>query len=84
MPLIGWRGNLLRFAIDPLGYTCNVYQRHGTIAALIQGYPSAAVFAFGPTYNHMLLSTPSSSTLARSCNRRPTPRSRGSPPGYWQ
>jgi len=58
MPLIGWRGNLLRFAIDPLGYTCNVYRRHGTIAALIQGYPSAAVFAFGPTYNRMLLSNP--------------------------
>jgi cytochrome P450 len=57
MPLVGWRGNLLRFGADPLGYIRRLHHSYGELAAFIQDRPGW-MFAFGPAYNHLLLSNP--------------------------
>jgi len=57
MPLVGWRGNLLRFGADPLGYVCRLHRSYGELVAFIQDRPGW-MFAFGPEYNHLLLSNP--------------------------
>jgi cytochrome P450 len=64
--LLGWRGNLLQFGRDPLGYTENVYRQFGEVAAMVQGgwaplnslLPDAAgsILAVGPAYNQQLFS----------------------------
>ena len=57
MPLLGWRGNLLRFSADPLGYVRCLHRGYGELVAFIQDRPGW-MFAFGPEYNHLLLSNP--------------------------
>jgi cytochrome P450 len=57
MPLVGWRGNLLRFGADPLGYVRWLHRGYGELVAFIQDRPGW-MFAFGPEYNHLLLSNP--------------------------
>jgi cytochrome P450 len=66
--LLGWRGNMLRFARDPIGYTTRLHRAYGNIAALVRGgnrplnspvtQCPGTVFAFGPRYNQQLLSDP--------------------------
>jgi cytochrome P450 len=57
MPLIGWRGNLVRFGGDPLGYAQGLYRAYGELVAFVAGRPGW-IFAFGPQYNHYLLANP--------------------------
>ena len=56
-PLLGWRGNLFRFYRDPLAYMVQLHHAYGEIAGYVAGR-NGFVFAFGPTYNHQLLSDP--------------------------
>ena len=55
MPLLGWRGNSIRFLRDPLRYLQRSYQTYGPLSALVRDDPRN-VFAIGPDYNHQLLS----------------------------
>jgi cytochrome P450 len=57
MPFVGWRGNLVRFGADPLGYVQRMHRTYGDLAAFIQGRPGW-IFARGPQYNHFLLANP--------------------------
>src|SRR5262245_65636185 len=57
MPLVGWRGNLLRFGADPLGYVSQLHAAYGDLVAFVEGR-SGWVFAFGPEYNRQLLTNP--------------------------
>ena len=57
MPLIGWRGNLLRFGSDPLGYAQDLYRTYGDLVAFVDGRPGWT-FAFGPHHSHTLLANP--------------------------
>lgn len=54
-PLLGWRGALIPFGADPLGFTVGVYRRYGELAALSRSNP-VMLFAFGPEYNKTLMS----------------------------
>lgn len=54
-PILGWRGALIPFGADPLGFTVGVYRRHGELAALSRSDP-VMLFAFGPEHNRLLLS----------------------------
>lgn len=53
-PILGWRGALIPFGADPLGYTLGVYRRHGPLAALSRSAP-VMIFAFAPEHNKLLL-----------------------------
>ena len=57
IPLLGWRGNLFQFYRDPLAYMWQLYRTYGEIAGYVAGR-NGFVFAFGPTYNHQILSNP--------------------------
>ena len=57
MPFVGWRGNLVRFGSDPLGYAQQLYRTYGELVAFVAERPGW-VFAFGPQYNHTLLANP--------------------------
>ena len=37
MPLVGWRGNLLRFGADPLGYVRRLHRGYGELDAEVRG-----------------------------------------------
>jgi cytochrome P450 len=54
-PILGWRGALIPFGADPLGFTVRLYRRYGAIAALSRSAP-VMLFAFGPDHNKVLLS----------------------------
>jgi cytochrome P450 len=54
-PILGWRGALIPFGSDPLGYVLRAYRRYGTLVGLSRGEP-AMLFAFGPEHNRVLLS----------------------------
>lgn len=56
-PLLGSRGNFIRFLRDPVAYMRMLQERHGPIAALVGGR-RGMVFAFGPEHNRQLLSDP--------------------------
>lgn len=56
-PLLGWRGNLVRFVLDPIGYLTPLAERHGLVVPLARGgggpvfireAERGLVFAFGP------------------------------------
>jgi cytochrome P450 len=56
-PLLGWRGNLLRFVLDPIGYMTPLAQRYGSVVPFVRGgggrvfireAEHGLVFAFGP------------------------------------
>ncbi len=54
-PILGWRGALIPFGSDPLGYVVRAYRRYGTLVGLSRSDP-AMLFAFGPEHNRLLLS----------------------------
>jgi cytochrome P450 len=56
-PLFGWRGNLVRFVLDPIGYMTPLAERYGSVVPLVRGgggpvfireAEHGLVFAFGP------------------------------------
>jgi cytochrome P450 len=53
-PILGWRGALIPFGADPLGYSVAVYRKYGALAAISRSDP-AMLFAFGPDHNRTLL-----------------------------
>jgi cytochrome P450 len=57
VPIIGARGNEFQFARDPIVYMRRAYRAYGTIVGGVRGNP-VWLFAFGPEYNHLLLSRP--------------------------
>jgi cytochrome P450 len=57
MPVLGWRGNLIRFGADPVGYIRWLHRTYGDLVAFIKDRPGW-MFAFGPEYNHYLLTNP--------------------------
>lgn len=62
MPLLGWRGNVLRLARDPLGYMLLLHREFGEFAAFINTPDPGAltrpmfVYLFSPALNQQLLS----------------------------
>lgn len=54
LPMVGWRGNLVRFFRDPVAYLRTVHRAYGDVAALVEG-DSRRLFVFGPEYNEQLL-----------------------------
>lgn len=70
MPLLGWRGSLLRFLSDPLTYLRMLQRDYGLIARVAQD--SSMIFAFGPEHNRRILSE-SDLFHTRSLNIFPTP-----------
>lgn len=56
--LLGWRADLIGFAVDSVGYLTNLHERYGNIARVGQGKMSAT-FTFHPDYTRQILSNPS-------------------------
>lgn len=55
-PILGWRGNNIRFIMDRVGYISMLHQRYGVITTFATQNPENWFFAFGPEYNQLLLS----------------------------
>lgn len=55
-PLIGYRGNIIKFLSDPIAFMIKLQQDYGNVAAFIGGVPRGMVFAFGAKYNQQVLS----------------------------
>jgi cytochrome P450 len=65
MLLFGWRGNIARFAFDPIGYIGDWRSKYGDVFAMTRGgiplntrtraFPGS-VMAIGPKYNQLVLS----------------------------
>lgn len=55
LPLIGLRGNIARFAKDPVANLVALHREYGEIVALARG-TGGPVCTFGPEYNKMLFS----------------------------
>ncbi|NJL26747.1 MAG: cytochrome P450 [Thermoanaerobaculia bacterium] len=67
MPVIGWRGNALRFFINPIAFMTRIFETHGNVVRLARGGNSSALFfksrgphpgtffAFGPECNRRIL-----------------------------
>lgn len=55
--VLGWQGNLIRFNRDPLAYLQAAHERYGPVTAFVRG-STRAVCAFGPEYNHQILTNP--------------------------
>lgn len=69
IPVVGWRGNALRFFRNPVAYLLGLRRRYGTVAALVDADhpnvfttptagPRRTVFGFGPEANRQILSRP--------------------------
>lgn len=56
-PFLGWRGFVLDFARDSVGFLTRLYQTHGQIARVGQG-KMAATFTFHPDHTRQILSNP--------------------------
>jgi cytochrome P450 len=56
-PLLGWRGLILDFARDPVGFLTFLHDQHGRIAHVGQDKMSAT-FTFHPDYTRQILSNP--------------------------
>jgi cytochrome P450 len=56
-PLLGWRGNSIRFFRDPIAYVTRVYRDYGEIGALAAGEPHH-LFVFGPEPLREVLADP--------------------------
>ena len=56
--LVGWRGDLIGFALDSVGFLTNLHHRYGNIARVGQGRMSAT-FTFHPDITRQILSNPS-------------------------
>lgn len=57
-PVLGWRGFLLDFARDSVGFLARLQKHYGRIARVGQGNRSAT-FAFHPDYTRQILNNPS-------------------------
>jgi len=57
MPLLGWRGNYLRYFRNPVASMQKLYETYGSVVAFVENEPEW-VFAFGPDYNRQLLTNP--------------------------
>lgn len=55
VPLLGWRGNMMKFFDFPSKYLRHLYQNYGDIAGITNDNTSI-VFIFNPEYNRLLLS----------------------------
>lgn len=67
MPLIGWRGNAVRFFLNPIAFMSRLYETWGNVARLARGGNGSALFfkskgrhpgtffAFGPECNRSIL-----------------------------
>jgi cytochrome P450 len=53
-PILGWRGAMIPFGADPLGFVIGIYRRYGALAAISRSDP-VMLFAFGPEHNRTLL-----------------------------
>jgi len=69
MPILGWRGNLLRHFRNPIRSMREMRERHGDVVCLAKGGnqplimvppggPTSTVFAFGPVSNKAVLGQP--------------------------
>jgi cytochrome P450 len=56
-PILGRRGNYLRYFRDPIASMQNFYETYGAVVAFVENTTSW-VFAFGPNYNRQLLTDP--------------------------
>jgi len=56
-PILGWRGLVLDFARDPVGFLSHLHSQHGKIARVGQGKMSAT-FTFHPDYTRQILNNP--------------------------
>jgi cytochrome P450 len=56
-PILGWRGLVLDFARDSVGFLTNLHGQYGKIAQVGQGKMSAT-FTFHPEYTRQILSNP--------------------------
>jgi cytochrome P450 len=56
-PILGWRGFVLDFARDSVGFLTNLHNQHGKIARVGQGKMSVT-FTFHPDYTRQILSNP--------------------------
>jgi cytochrome P450 len=56
-PVLGWRGQAIRFLHDPITFMQALYREHGRLAAWVAGNPMW-MFAFGPAYNQLVLADP--------------------------
>lgn len=54
-PVLGWRGTLIPFGNDPIGFLVRAYQRYGPIVGLSRTEP-VMVLAFGPDHNRLIFS----------------------------
>lgn len=55
IPLLGWRGQWMLLAHEPLAFLLARYHRYGCISALVRGDP-AIIFALGPAANRQIIS----------------------------
>ncbi len=56
-PILGWRGLVIDFARDSVGFLTRLHNQHGKIAHVGQGKMSAT-FTFHPDYTRQILSNP--------------------------
>jgi cytochrome P450 len=54
-PLLGWRGQAVRFLRDPIAFMQALERDYGRVAAAVGGRP-LWMFGFGPEYNQLVLS----------------------------
>lgn len=54
LPVLGWRGNLIRFFRDPVAYLRAAHRAYGDVAGLVEG-STRRLFVFGPEHNERLL-----------------------------
>src|SRR5215203_5709323 len=57
LPGLGWRGNLLPLARDPIPYMEHLWHTYGDVVTLAAG-STAFIFVFSPEYHHQILSDP--------------------------
>jgi cytochrome P450 len=57
LPIVGSRGNFVQLLRDPVAYISMLHRDYGPIAGLVSG-SQTTLFAFGPDYNHQVLSHP--------------------------
>ena len=56
-PVLGWRGFIIDFARDPVGFLTQLHNEYGRVAHMGQGKMSAT-FTFHPDYTRQILSNP--------------------------
>lgn len=71
-PVLGWRGALIAFGSDPIGFLMRSYQRYGPIVGLSRTEP-VMLLAFGPDHNRQIFSD-GQRFWTNLSGRRPMPR----------